>query len=186
MQDRLRAECNNRLADKTSSEIDASNFDAEATPYLAAVCNETLRLYPPAPATARYSVKPTKIGGQYIPKGTTALISLWAINRDPTLWGDDADKFNPDRWLDGPNAANGGAKSPYALLTFIHGPRSCIGQNFARTEMKCLLAALVMRFTFEIADPDEKVEVGGFITIKPRNGLRLKLHDLKVEADAKA
>jgi len=186
MQDRLRAECNAQLANKSSSEIDASYFDAETMPYLSAVCNETLRLYPPAPATARHAIKPTRIGTQYIPQGTSALVSLWAINRNPTLWGADADKFNPNRWLEGPDAANGGAKSPYTFQTFIYGPRSCIGQNFARTEMRCLLAALIMRFRFEIADPDKEVEVGGFITIKPLNGLRLKLHDLREEAEPKA
>ena len=155
-------------------------------PYLTAVCNETLRLYPAAPTTARHAIKPTTVGTHYIPRGTQACISPWAINRNRALWGADADKYNPARWLDGPNAATGGATSPYALLTFLHGPRSCIGQSFARTEMKCLLAALVMRFRFELAEPDQKVEVGGFITIKPHNGLRLILYDLKAEAEAKA
>lgn len=184
IQDRLRAECNAHLANKSKSEIDASIFDAETMPYLTAVCNETLRLYPTVPAIPRHAIKPTTIGIHSIPPGTSATIAPWAVNRNYALWGADADKYNPDRWLGGPNAANGGANSPYALITFLHGPRSCIGQNFARTEMKCLLAALVMRFRFEMADPDENVEVGGLFTIKPQNGLRLKLHDVKAEAEA--
>lgn len=157
-------------------------FDATTMPYLTGVCNETLRLYPTVPLTVRNSVKATQIGTYHIPKGTETVISMWAVNRDTNLWGPDAETFRPERWLDGPNAANGGAKSPYALLTFLHGPRSCIGRNFALTEMKCLLALLVARFRFEMADPDEKVEVGGFITIKPQNGLRLRMHDLKAES----
>lgn len=106
---------------------------------------------------------------------------MWAVNRDTGLWGPDAEIFRPERWIDGPNAANGGAKNPYSLLTFLHGPRSCIGRTFALTEMKCLLALLVARFRFEMADPNEKVEVGGFVTIKPQNGLKLKIYDLKAE-----
>lgn len=155
-------------------------------PFLNAVCNETLRSYPTVPLTIRQAVKPTRVGNHYIPAGTRALFSMWAINRDHGLWGADADKFNPMRWLSGPNAVNGGATSPYALLTFLHGPRSCIGQSFAFTEMKCLLAVLTMRFRFELADPDQKVEVSGLVTIKPRDGLRLRLHDLRADAEAKA
>jgi len=182
-QDCLRAECDAQLANKSITDLDASIFDAETMPYLTAVCNETLRLYPTVPVTGRHAVRPTKLGNQYIPKGTPAMISLWAINRDHALWGDDADTFNPNRWLNGQTVTDGGAKSPYALLTFLHGPRSCIGQNFARTEMKCLLATLIMRFRFEVADPVKKVEVGGFVTIKPQDGLRLKLHDLRANAE---
>ncbi|KAI1622324.1 cytochrome P450 [Exophiala viscosa] len=185
IQERLRAECNAHLADKPASEVDATTFDSETMPYLTAVCNETLRHHPSVTATVRNSVRPTMIGPYHIPAGTPALIAPWAINRDPALWGDDAHEYNPDRWLNGPNAANGGAQSPLHLMTFIHGPRSCIGREFARLEMKCLLATLIKRFRFEVADPDAKVEIGGSLTIKPHGGLRLRLHDLKAEVDSK-
>ena len=148
-------------------------------PFLTAVSDETLRLYAPVPSTSRYSVVPTTIGNTPIPKGTTAHIPPWAINRSRALWGADAAEFNPDRWLEGPNAANGGVESPHAFLTFLHGPRSCIGQSFARLEMKCLLAALLTTFRFDVAEPGQKVEIDGFITIKPAGGLRLKVYDLK-------
>ncbi|KAJ9607913.1 hypothetical protein H2200_007992 [Cladophialophora chaetospira] len=179
IQDRLRAECIAQLADIPTSEVDASNFDTDKMPFLSAVCNESLRLYPPAPGTSRNSVVPTTIGKYHIPQGTPAVITAWAINRSRDLWGADAAEFKPDRWLEGPHAANGGAETPHAFITFLHGPRSCIGQAFARLEMKCLLAALFTRFRFEIADPDQKVEVGGFIIIKPEAGMRLKVFDLK-------
>ena len=181
IQDRLHAECNSHLANKPTSEIDASTFDAQNMPFLSAVCNETLRLYPPVPGTARHSVVPTTIGNVQIPVGINATIPTWAINRSSELWGTDAAEFNPDRWLEGSNAANGGAESPHALLTFLHGPRSCIGQSFARLEMKCLLAALFTRFRFEVAEPDRKVELGGFVTIKPEGGLKFKVQDRKAE-----
>ena len=187
IQDRLRGECHAHLDGKPVSDIDASHFDAETMPYLTAVCNETLRLYATVPVTGREAVKPTQIGEQLIPQGTTAMMSPWAINRDKTLWGPDADEYKPDRWLDGPDAAYGGAstKSPLALLTFLHGPRSCIGQGFARLEMKCLLAVLVMRFQFDLANPEEEVQVGGLFTIKPKGGLRVRLKDLRNEEGGK-
>ena len=183
IQNRLHAECDAHLANKPISEADASTFDAQNMPFLSAVCNETLRLYPPVPGTARHSVVPTIIGNVPIPVGINATIPAWAINRSPELWGPDAADFNPDRWLEGPNAGNGGAASPYALLTFLHGPRSCIGQSFARLEMKCLLAALFTRFKFEVAEPEKKVEIGGFVTIKPEGGLRFKVFDRKEKGE---
>lgn len=184
MQDRLRAECDAQLPNKDPTEIDASTFEPGQMPYLNAVCNETLRLYPPAPAVSRVCVHPTTVGNVSVPVGTQALIPPWAINRNPDLWGADAHEFNPDRWLNGPDAAHGGATSPYALLTFLHGPRSCIGQGFARLEFKCVLAVLMLRFTFTTADPTKEVEVGGFLVAKPDGGLRLKMRDRREEAGA--
>ncbi|EXJ55192.1 hypothetical protein A1O7_08118 [Cladophialophora yegresii CBS 114405] len=183
VQDRLHAECNAKLAHLPTSEVGASTFEPENMPFLTAVCNETLRLYPPAPSTARHAVVDTTVGDVRVPKGTVATVSPWAINRSRALWGADAAEFNPDRWLEGPHAAAGGAESPYAFLAFLHGPRSCIGQSFARLEVKCLLAALVTRFRFEIADPGRKIKVVGFVTIKPQGGLRLKVHDRKERVD---
>ncbi|ETN42809.1 uncharacterized protein HMPREF1541_01967 [Cyphellophora europaea CBS 101466] len=184
IQDRLRAECEAQLAHIPSEEVTASLFDAETTPFLTAVCEETLRLFCPVPVTPRQAAVTTTLGGVTIPKGTQATISPWAINHSHALWGPDAHIFNPARWLadSSPRApADGGATSPHAFNTFLHGPRSCIGQSFARLELKCLLAALVLRFSMEVAEPDQEVEIGGFITIKPADGLKLRLRDLKAE-----
>jgi cytochrome P450 len=146
-------------------------------PFLNAVCNEVLRLYPTIPVTARITIRDTTIAGQLLPKGTILIVVPWAINRNPELWGPDSEDFVPDRWIDqnGRTTMNGGADSNYAFLTFLHGPRSCIGERFARAELRALLAALVGSFEFQMADPNEKVIVGGTITSKPMNGMRLKL-----------
>ncbi|PVI05707.1 cytochrome P450 [Periconia macrospinosa] len=150
----------------------------ESLPYLNAICNEVLRLYPTVPITARTSVRDTQILGQFIPRGTLVQIVPWAINRNPKLWGADAETFNPDRWIDaasGKATMNGGAMSNYAFLTFLHGPRSCIGERFARAELRALLAAMVGCFKWEMADPNEKIIIGGTITSKPVQGMKLKL-----------
>jgi cytochrome P450 len=63
-------------------------------------------------------------------------------------------------------------------MTFLHGPRSCIGQNFARAEMRCLLAPVVGAFEWELAMDPADVIPGGAVTIKPAKGLRLKLTPL--------
>ena len=113
--------------------------------------------------------------GQFVPKGTKVVLCPWAINLNNALWGDDADKFNPDRWMAPGTAGSGGAVSNYAFLTFLHGPRSCIGSRFAMAEMACLIAAFVGRYEFEMRDPNEKIEIKGGVTARPKNGLWLKL-----------
>ena len=155
VQTRLREEVRATLPPIDDTETDtASSLDQ--CHYLHAVCNEVLRVFSPVPITLREAGRDTSILGQYIPKGTKVLVSPWAVNTATSLWGPDADKFNPDRWM-GPGKANsGGAESNYAFLTFLHGPRSCIGQAFAKAEFACLVAAVVGRFEIKNADESFK------------------------------
>ncbi|KAH7011130.1 cytochrome P450 [Ilyonectria destructans] len=152
----------------------------EQLPYLNGIMHETLRLYPTVPMTMRQAICDTHIGDQFIPKGTDILVSIWLINRSPDIWGPDAAEFRPERWItaDGKPNQNGGASSNYDFLTFLHGPRSCIGQNFAKAEMRCLLAAMVRSFSWSLAMDDALVLPRGVITIKPENGMYLKLTPL--------
>ncbi|KAH2098261.1 hypothetical protein KXW65_002299 [Aspergillus fumigatus] len=92
--------------------------------------------------------------GQRIPKGTVVLYSAEVSNHDKTLWGPDADKFDPERWMGAKKAKSGGASSNYAMLTFGAGPRNCIGANFARATLECLVAAVLSTFEIELANPD--------------------------------
>lgn len=128
---------------------------------------------PSVPSTARTAIRDSQILGQHVPKGTNVIISPWAINRSSRIWGPQSEEFVPERWLEG-----GSAKSPLNLITFLHGPRSCIGQAFSRAEQKCLVAAMVQKFEMKMADPAEVVEPSGLATIKPKNGLRLLLKEL--------
>ncbi|KAJ5658370.1 uncharacterized protein N7484_002019 [Penicillium longicatenatum] len=119
----------------------------------------------------------TSIMGQFIPAGTEIVISPRALNVSRELWGDDAAVFNPDRWL-GPNQANtGGGKTNFSFMTFLHGPRSCIGQGFARGEFASLLAALTGSFEMTLAqDKDVIIETG--LTSRPKGGLRVRFRPL--------
>ncbi|RAK73074.1 cytochrome P450 [Aspergillus fijiensis CBS 313.89] len=148
-------------------------------PYLHAVCNEVFRFHPSAPVTIRVANHDTSLVGQSIPKGTLIFLFPAIINHLKELWGSDADKFDPERWL-GPGMANtGGATSNYAFLTFLHGPRSCIGQGFAKSELACMLAAFVGRFKFELENPDAELELREGATVSPRDGVRVRLTPLK-------
>jgi cytochrome P450 len=132
----------------------------------------------------RVAANDATLADQFIPKGTTVILAPWAINTSTTLWGPDALKFKPERWLDADGKANnrGGADSNYSFLTFLHGPRSCIGQKFAQAEFACLLAAWVGSFEmeFEKGSPHEvgEPEVEGSITSKPQGGLWVHLKEV--------
>ncbi|CAG8364681.1 unnamed protein product [Penicillium salamii] len=167
-----------KLRDEIRSDLPSINDDTPMSaaaidnlPYLNAVCNEVLRYYPSVPTTARKAVRDTTLAGKHIPKDTTLILSPRIINRMEEFWGEDADKFNPDRFM-GPGKANtGGATSNYALLTFLHGPRSCIGQGFAKAELACMVAAMVGRFHIELKFPDAKLELREGATVCPKDGV---------------
>lgn len=148
-------------------------------PYLNAVCNEVLRFHPSVPMTVRTAVRDTSLVGTPIPKDTFLVLSPEILNHMEELWGPDADKFDPERFM-GPGKANtGGATSNYAFLTFLHGPRSCIGQGFAKSELACLLAAMVGRFKMELKFPDAELEVRQGATVSPKDGVLAKLTPLE-------
>lgn len=181
IQSNLRSEIHEFIPDPkllSNPKFDTASL-LESMPLLNSVCNEVLRLYPTIPTTARVAIRDTTIANHFIPKGTMSFVVPWATNRNPHLWGPDSEDFVPERWIDketGRATMHGGADNNYAFLTFLHGPRSCIGERFARAEMRALVAAFVGNFEMQMADPNEKIIVGGTITSKPMNGMRLKLN----------
>ncbi|KAJ9157641.1 Cytochrome P450 4A12A [Pleurostoma richardsiae] len=180
VQTRLREEVRARLPPLNVEGAGAvTSLDIDHMPYLNAVCSEVLRYYSPVPLTMRDAVGDTTILGRPVPKGTRITVCLSAVNKSRDLWGPDADQFRPERWLpqhEGDRrAASGGAESNYAFMTFLHGPRSCIGMGFARAEFACLLAAWVGRFEFSLRNKEEMDEknmlIKGGVTARPAKGL---------------
>ncbi|PLB55569.1 cytochrome P450 [Aspergillus steynii IBT 23096] len=180
VQARLRDEVRSNLPSiSTDHPAPLSATTLDALPYLSAVCNEILRFHPSVPSTVRIASRDTTLVNTPIPKGTLFLIAAAVINHNKELWGPDADQFNPERWL-GPGRANtGGAANNYAYLTFLHGPRSCIGQGFAKAELACLVASLVGRFEMVLAHPEKKLEVRQSATVCPKDGVLVKMNVLE-------
>ncbi|KAE8340680.1 hypothetical protein BDV24DRAFT_61383 [Aspergillus arachidicola] len=183
----LHREVQERLRDEIDAHVHQIGTNAsgaeiaailDSLPVLNAVCNETLRLYPTVPISFRVPNRDTSILGYPVRKGTRIIISPWAINRSRQHWGPDADKFVPERWIDpktGKPNNTGGATNNYSLLTFLHGPRSCIGQSFAKAELKCLIVAFLT--AFEVLDlcSAGPVVPGGAVTTKPIGGMQVRL-----------
>ncbi|XP_038986431.1 cytochrome P450 734A6-like [Phoenix dactylifera] len=115
---------------------------------LGMILNETLRLYPPAVATIRRAKTDVELGGYRIPRGTELLIPIMAVHHDTRLWGEDAARFNPVRFAEGPAGA---ARHPTAFIPFGLGARRCIGQNLALLEAKLAMAIILQRFAIRLS-----------------------------------
>ncbi|KAJ6256194.1 Cytochrome P450 monooxygenase FUM15 [Drechslerella dactyloides] len=142
--------------------------------YLRNFCNEILRFHPPVPVTLREAGKNATLNGHFIPENTAIMLVPAAINLSPEFWGPDADEFNPDRW--DKEGGAGGATSNYGNMTFLMGPRSCIGQKFSIEEFRALIACIAGTFAFEEETKDMEITVRGGITQRPvhNGGLPLK------------
>ncbi|KAJ7580751.1 cytochrome P450 [Mycena floridula] len=142
-------------------------------PYLDAITHEILRLHPAVAETPRQctvnDIMPlsspiTTRDGQVvsslsIPKGALVVVPLRAINTSEMFWGPDAEEFRPERWLE--SEADSGAndiQSYRHILTFITGPRECLGKTFALTEFKSVLSVIIRNYILEFPDgPKTKV-----------------------------
>lgn len=74
----------------------------------------------------------------FVAKGTNVRVPLICVNRSEALWGQASKDFVPERWLDGSVSTQRAAEiQGYRhLLTFVDGPRTCLGKGFALTEFK--------------------------------------------------
>lgn len=120
--------------------------------YTRQVIEEALRLYPAGWLMTRAALKDDKLGDYFVPAGTEIYISPYFIQRNPDLWKD-PDSFNPDRF--GPIHFHD--RHLLAMLPFSIGPRNCIGEFFARTEMQIHLMTIAkqLRLRFVAEKPPE-------------------------------
>jgi cytochrome P450 len=113
------------------------------------VLHEALRLCPPGAGTPRLLNKDLNVDGYRLEAGTLAVVSFYAMHRDPTLWVEPL-TFWPDRFL--PERSQG--RSRWQYLPFGGGPRSCIGDHFAMLEATLALAAIVRAARIESLKDD--------------------------------
>lgn len=126
---------------------DATVDDVGRFPYLRAIVDECLRLYPPVWINPRIALEEDTIGGFRIPAETMVLIGTYFTHRRPEIWGD-PDVFRPERFLDRPNPDR------FEFLPFGAGGRTCAGLAFAYQEILLAMATLVQRFTVRPVSAD--------------------------------
>ncbi|KAJ7683554.1 cytochrome P450 [Mycena rosella] len=152
-------------------------------PYLDAVVLEILRLHPPVGETTREAIVDdvvplgeliTTASGEVVDsiavaKGSIVTVSIRCMNRSEVFWGPNAKEFEPERWLT-LNDDHLRAKEIQGhrhLITFIDGPRTCLGKSFALAEFKAALSVIIKNFTFEFPGGPE-TEIGTHRAIIPR------------------
>ncbi|MBV9909039.1 MAG: cytochrome P450, partial [Hyphomicrobiales bacterium] len=134
-------------------------------PYVGQILEETLRLWPTAPAFTRRPYKDTVLGGKYeVQAGSPVVVLTGMLHRDPKIWGDDPEAFDPDHF----SPENRAKIPPNAYKPFGTGQRACIGRQFALQEATLVLAMLLQRFEF-VDFADYELETKQTLTIKPAN-----------------
>ncbi len=139
--------------------------------FTTAVINETLRVRPPAPFTARVAAQPVSIGGYRIDAGTRVVIHIIAINRSPRTY-QHPNEFRPERFL-------GVRPQTYAWVPFGGGAKRCLGASFSMRELITVLHALLREGEFSAVDEEPERIVRRSIMLAPRNGTRVRFRPLK-------
>ncbi|GAA5876297.1 hypothetical protein JCM16303_007090 [Sporobolomyces ruberrimus] len=185
VQTKLRAEIRDarkKAKDNGTDEIESD--DLNALPYLDAVTREILRLESPVSATIRHAAQDDQIPLarpirsrsdpnktiSHIPvkKGQILFIPITAVNHSKEVFGPDASEFRPERWLGEEGDKIQGKVGVWSsMLTFLAGPRSCIGYKFALLELKAILATLIDDFEFALRDPPFEIERRSAIVMRP-------------------
>ncbi|KAH7032669.1 cytochrome P450 [Microdochium trichocladiopsis] len=137
------------IRQRFSSEEEIDMISVNDLPFLLAVLNEGLRMYPPVPAGFP-RLAPAgggTVDGFYLPENTSISVPQWSAYHCEQNWTD-PESFVPERWL--------GTEPRYAndkrdvLQPFSFGPRNCLGKNLANAEMRIILARLLWRFDLEL------------------------------------
>lgn len=141
-------------------------------PYLSAVCQETLRLYPVIPGLfPRVARSAMEIGGHRYEPETKFLPIIYLVHSREDLYPD-PEQFKPERFLDR-------QYSPAEYFPFGGGNRRCLGYALAQLEMKLVLARVLSRCELTLLDTQPvKIQRRGF-TLAPEGGVRLMLKGMR-------
>ncbi|MED6226175.1 hypothetical protein PIB30_100907 [Stylosanthes scabra] len=138
------------------------------------VMNEALRLYPPSPNVQRQARDDIHIEGLTVPKGTNMWIDVVGMHHDKELWGEDANEFKPERFMED---VNGGCKHKMGYLPFGFGGRMCVGRNLTFMEYKIVLTLVLSKFSFKLS-PSYHHSPSIMLSLRPTHGLPLVLQPL--------
>ena len=116
-------------------------------PYLTSIIQESLRIHPPYVGLLEKSVPQAGDylpDGRFLPAGTLIGSNIWAIQRDRTIFGDDAETFRPERWLECESEQRS-AMERTVELCFSSGRYTCLGKEVAVMEIFKAVAEVILR-----------------------------------------
>jgi cytochrome P450 / NADPH-cytochrome P450 reductase len=138
--------------------------------YISQILKETLRLWPTAPAYSLYPYQDTIIGGKYkVKRSHHITVLLPMLHRDTSVWGEQAEVFNPDNF----HTEKEAARPANAYKPFGNGQRACIGRQFAMQEATLVLGMLLQRFKL-IDHTRYQLQIRESLTMKP-DGFKIKV-----------
>ncbi|RPD59286.1 cytochrome P450 [Lentinus tigrinus ALCF2SS1-7] len=152
--------------------------DFESLVYIQAMVKEILRWHPVGPLGVQHrSTEDDVYEGYFIPKGTICIANIWGINRDPELWGPDADQFKPDRHIgsDGKLAPSPPDTKEEGHVSFGFGRRICVGRHLGRNSLFLNIASVLWMFTVkaplgpdgqEVVCTEKSVDMG--LVVRPQ------------------
>ncbi|KAH7348871.1 pisatin demethylase [Rhexocercosporidium sp. MPI-PUGE-AT-0058] len=147
-------------AEISQSSVSSPIRDAEARrlPYLQAIIKEGLRYWPPVVGLMAKEVPPggDVVNGMFIPGGTSIGYDAFGIFRSKDIFGQDANTFRPERWLEGPPEKTKDLEQTLDLV-FSFGKYQCLGRNVALMELNKVFVELFRRFDFAAVDAQKPV-----------------------------
>lgn len=145
---------------------DAAPAEYTRLPYLDAVCNETLRIYPPVTDLYRQLRVPLQIGAHTIPAGTGVAVLTQMIHAREDLFPDPA-RFRPERFAER-------SYTPFEFIPYGAGPRRCVGAAFAHQALQVVVATILRRYELALETPSERAVRQG-VGIGPQRGVRMRI-----------
>lgn len=139
--------------------------------FTTAVINETLRIRPPAPFTARVAAQPFPIGGYLVEAGTRIVVHIIAINRNAGIY-EHPNEFRPERFLDA-------RPQTYAWVPFGGGIKRCLGASFSMRELITVMHVLLREGEFSAVDDKPEKIVRRSIMLAPQHGARVRFRPLE-------
>ncbi len=136
---------------------------ADPAGYAPLVTEEVLRLSTPTQGMFRVVTRDTELGGVPIPQGSRLVVVYAGANRDPKVWGDDPDRFDPDR----PNLKE--------HLAFGKGIHFCLGAPLSRLEMNVAFERLGSRIACIELDADNEFRYFPSFMLRGLTGLRVRM-----------
>lgn len=157
---RLRAETDRVVGDRAIRADDLGEM-----PYTDWAIQEAMRLYPAVYVTLREADSDGVYERYQYPKGTRFLINIRGLHRDPAAW-DAPNEFRPERF----DPAAGTNRHRFQYIPFLGGPKKCLGDGFAMTELRLVVPTLLRHLRFSYAG-DRPVRERASFTMGPDNGV---------------
>jgi cytochrome P450 len=139
--------------ERLHAEVSGDCSDPTKLTYTRQVIEEALRLYPAGWLMTRRAIHDDRLGEYFVPAGTEIYVSPYVIQRRPDLWPN-PDRFDPDRFGRYQNC------QALAMLPFSAGPRNCIGENLARSEMQIHLSTIAGKLRLRYLGGKPELDLG--------------------------